>query len=130
MCLASIPCHDTDCNGISYVFVRFRLNLNLFCIYVWIIVVFVFMYVLMAPGKIGFKLTGVPSLNKVFELNWIVCKLDFGIKNIWRVNVFVYTLCMFQIRCTMVARYIRWALISLSCKYNNTCKYMYTFAMS
>ena len=69
MCLSSIPCPATDCNGISYVFVRFRLDLNLFCIYVWIIVVFVFMYVLMAPGKIGFKLTGVPSLNKVFELN-------------------------------------------------------------
>ena len=39
----------------------------LFCIYVWIIVVFVWM----APGKISCKLTGSPSLNEVFELNWI-----------------------------------------------------------
>ena len=28
-------------------------------------------HVWMAPGKISFKLTGSPSLNKVFELNWI-----------------------------------------------------------
>jgi len=35
---------------------------------------FVYMYCLhvwMAPGKINCKLTGSPSLNKVFELNWI-----------------------------------------------------------
>ena len=30
------------------------------CLHVW-----------MAPGKISSKLTGSPSLNKVFELNWI-----------------------------------------------------------
>ena len=42
----------------------------LFCIYVWIIVC-ICLHVWMAPGKISFKLTGSPSLNKVFELNWI-----------------------------------------------------------
>jgi len=30
----------------------------------------------MAPGKISFKLTGSPSLNKVFDLNWIEFKHD------------------------------------------------------
>ena len=42
----------------------------------WTCVVFVYMYekmlyCLMAPGKISCGLTGSPSLNKVFELNWI-----------------------------------------------------------
>ena len=42
------------------------------CLHVW-----------MAPGKISCKLTGSPSLNKVFELNWIehVCiSIDYIIK--------------------------------------------------
>jgi len=51
----------------------------LFCIYVWKNVVFVNMFIVgMAPGKISYKLTGTPSLNKVFELNWI--------ESIWRKN--------------------------------------------
>jgi len=33
----------------------------LYCSHVW-----------MAPGKISCKLTGPPSLNKVFELNWLL----------------------------------------------------------
>ena len=31
----------------------------------------------MAPGKISCELTGSPSLNKVFELNWIEMKCAF-----------------------------------------------------
>jgi len=46
---------------------QIHLQTVLYCIYVWTIVV----YVWMAPGKISCKLTGSPSLNKVFELNWI-----------------------------------------------------------
>ena len=41
----------------------------LFCIYVWKIVVL--LKCLDAPGKISCKLTESPSLNKLFELNWI-----------------------------------------------------------
>ena len=43
----------------------------LFCIYVWKNVVLLDHMFGWPPGKISCELTGSPSLNKVFELNWI-----------------------------------------------------------
>jgi len=61
------------------------------CVCLWLsdepVFFFVYMYehllyyshVWMAPGEISCELTGSPSLNKVFELNWIeFSMLGFG----------------------------------------------------
>ena len=57
------------------------MNLCYFCIYVWTNVV-LFDHMFGWPlGKISCELTGSPSLNKVFELNWINLKVKM--KGFW-----------------------------------------------
>ena len=63
------------------------MNLCCFCIYVWKKCCIVWSHVWMAPGKISCKLAGSPSLNKVFELNWIeLSKVGWTFQWGWHYN--------------------------------------------
>ena len=90
-----------------------------FVLYVCMNNCYICFHVWMAPEKISFKLTGSPSLNKVFELNWIKLKILFSPTCLCSKILYRrYTISLYQFRVGMKSlsyRYHRYSTsISLS----------------